>query len=114
MPEKRDVEGGHFPQETDIGAGADGLNPVWGASGSLNYSNKPQNRSTPQTGQFKGKLVQSMKQTVASSAFKQKTPLHRRTDVLLGPIMSTVNDDIPQGGFYYLYGANITHLDPIL
>jgi hypothetical protein len=55
-----------------------------------------------------------MKQTVASSAFKQKTPLHRRTDVLLGPIMSAVNDDIPQGGFYDLYGANITHLDPIL
>jgi hypothetical protein len=35
MPEKRDA-GWHFPQKTDIGAGADGLSPVWGASRSLN------------------------------------------------------------------------------
>jgi hypothetical protein len=60
-----------------------------------------------QTGQFTGKPVHSMKQTVASSALKQKT-------LSPGPIVWTVDDDIPQGGFYDLYGANITHIDPIL
>lgn len=25
-----------------------------------------------------------------------------------------IDDDIPQGGFYDLHGANIAHLDPIL
>jgi hypothetical protein len=55
-----------------------------------------------------------MKRTVASSAFKQKTPSQRRIDALPGTIFSTIDRDIPQGGFYDLHGTDIAHPDPII
>ena len=41
-------------------------------------------------------------------------PSERRIDALPGPIFSTIDRDIPQGGFYDVHGADITHPNPII
>lgn len=74
---------------------------------------KPQTKAPPNWPTYKTNLY--IPETNSSiQCFQTTDTITEAVDALLGPIFSTIDDDIPQCGFYDLHGADIAHPDPII